>query len=64
MEKQTYTWYWVRTSLPKSVWNRCMEYKVMNENGDMVSYRLLDGNTTPEKVLIILGFNSLDCMER
>ena len=27
-----------------------MEYKVRQENGAMVSYRLLDGNTTPEKV--------------
>ena len=26
-----------------------MEYKVKKDNGDIVSYRLLDGNTTPEK---------------
>ncbi|CAB4043402.1 Hypothetical predicted protein, partial [Paramuricea clavata] len=49
VKKDTYTWFWVRTSLPKRVWHRCMEYKVKNENGDMVSYKLLDGNTTPEK---------------
>jgi hypothetical protein len=29
-----------------------MEYKVKNENGDMVSYKLMDGNTTPEKVTV------------
>ena len=50
MKTQTYTWFWVRTSLPKRVWNRCMEYKVKSEGGDMISYRLLDGDTTPEKV--------------
>jgi hypothetical protein len=52
VKKDTYTWFWVRTSLPKRVWHRCMEYKVKNENGDMVSYKLLDGNTTPEKVTV------------
>jgi hypothetical protein len=30
-----------------------MEYNVKNENGDMVSYRLFDGNTTPEKVTVL-----------
>ncbi|CAB4037073.1 Hypothetical predicted protein, partial [Paramuricea clavata] len=49
VKKNIYSWFWVRTSLPKSVWNRCMEYNVKNENGDMVSHRLFDGNTTPEK---------------
>jgi hypothetical protein len=33
-----------------------MEYKVKNENGEMVPYRLLDGNTTPEKVIFIGPF--------
>jgi hypothetical protein len=50
VEHHTYTWFWVRTSLPKRVWNRCMDYKVRNSNGEMVSYRLLDGDTIPEKV--------------
>ena len=27
-----------------------MEYKEKNDKGEMVSYRLLDGNPTPEKV--------------
>ena len=50
VKTHTYSWFWVRTSLPKRVWNRCMEYKVKNDKGEMVSYRLLDGNPTPEKV--------------
>ena len=53
VKKHTYTWFWVRTSLPKRVWNRCMEYKVKSEDGNMVSYRLMDGNTTPEKVTVM-----------
>ena len=41
-----------------------MEYKVKQENGAMVSYRLLDGNTTPEKVacsifIVCLPFSML-----
>jgi hypothetical protein len=52
VKTKTFTWFWVRTSLPKRVWNRCMEYKVKNEYGDMVSYKLLDGSTTPEKVTV------------
>lgn len=48
--KQIYTWFWVRTSLPQKVWKRCMDYKVENENGDTIWYRLLDGSTIPKKV--------------
>ncbi|XP_028397006.1 uncharacterized protein LOC114520857 isoform X2 [Dendronephthya gigantea] len=48
-ERNSYTWFWVRTSLPKRVWRRCMEYQVANKDGVMISYRILDGNPMPEK---------------
>ena len=48
--KNVYAWFWVRSSSPKKVWNKCMDYKVTTENGDTIWYKLLDGNPTPEKV--------------
>ncbi|CAB4032105.1 Hypothetical predicted protein, partial [Paramuricea clavata] len=47
--KNVYSWFWVRSSIPKKVWNKCMDYKVTTPNGDTVRYKLLDGNPTPEK---------------
>ena len=48
--KNVYAWFWVRSSIPKKVWNKCMDYKVTTENGDTIWYKLLNGNPTPEKV--------------
>ena len=31
-----------------------MEYRVADKNGDMISYRLIDGNATPEKVKLFI----------
>jgi hypothetical protein len=42
------------SSIPKKVWNKCMDYKVTTPNGDTVRYKLLDRNPTPEKVKIRL----------
>ncbi|CAB4037077.1 ---NA---, partial [Paramuricea clavata] len=52
--KNVYSWFWVRSSIPKKVWNKCMDYKVTTPSGDTVRYKLLDGNPTPEKVNIRL----------
>ena len=51
--KNVYSWFWVRSSIPKKVWNKCMDYKVTTENGDIIRYKLLGGNPTPEKVKIL-----------
>ncbi|CAB4017887.1 Hypothetical predicted protein, partial [Paramuricea clavata] len=45
--KNLYTWFWVRSSLPKRVWNKCMEYKVTVAQGKVVWYKLYHGNTVP-----------------
>ncbi len=38
-----------------------MDYKVKKDSGDIVSYRLLDGNTTPEEVLYTYVYVHLFC---
>ncbi|CAB4013219.1 Hypothetical predicted protein [Paramuricea clavata] len=45
--KNVYTWFWVRSSLPKRVWNKCMEYKVTVSQGKVVWYKLYNGNSIP-----------------
>ena len=45
-----YTWFWVRSSLPKRVWNKCMEYKVTVAQEKVVWYKLHNGNVVPVKV--------------
>ena len=47
MVKNVYTWFWVRSSLPKRVWNKCMEYKVTVAPGKEVWYKLYHGNNVP-----------------
>ena len=39
--KNVYTWFWVRPSLPKRVWNKCMEYKVTVAPGKEVWYKYI-----------------------
>ena len=51
-EKNVYTWFWVRSSLPKKVWNKCMEYKVTVSPGKEVWYKLYHGNNVPVLVSI------------
>ena len=52
--KNVYTWFWVRSSLPKKVWNKCMEYKVTVAPGKEVWYKLYHGNNVP--VLVSFAF--------
>ncbi len=48
--KGIYTWVWVRSSLPKRIWNRCMEYQSEDENGQIQWYNLVGDSIVPEKV--------------
>ena len=45
-----FTWFWVRSALPKRVWDKCMEYKVVKDNGNIVWYKLLGENAVPTEV--------------
>ena len=53
--KNVYTWFWVRSSLPKRVWNKCMEYKVTVAPGKEVWYKLYHGNNVPVLVSFYLS---------
>ncbi|XP_028413259.1 uncharacterized protein LOC114536107 [Dendronephthya gigantea] len=47
--KNVYSWFWVRSSSPKKVWNKCMDYKVSEANGDEVWYKLVGQNAVPKR---------------
>ncbi|CAB4030191.1 Hypothetical predicted protein, partial [Paramuricea clavata] len=43
-EKDNITvWFWIRSSLPKRVWKKCMEFKEKNSAGKMKTWRVEDG---------------------
>ena len=43
-EKDNITvWFWIRSSLPKRVWKRCMEFKEQNSIGKLETWRIEDG---------------------
>ena len=50
-----YTWFWVRSALPKRVWNKCMEYKITKANGDVAWFKLVGGNVNQKEVSYTLG---------
>ena len=47
----------VRSSLPKRVWNKCMEYKVNVGQGKVVWYKLKNGNDVPVMVSHLFFFH-------
>ncbi|XP_028396090.1 uncharacterized protein LOC114520085 [Dendronephthya gigantea] len=47
--KNVFTWVWVRTSLPKHIWKRCMEYQKKDDSGQLQWYNLIGDSTIPEK---------------
>ena len=47
--KNVYTWVWVRPSLPKQVWYKCMEYQSQDEHGQIQWYTLTGDSVTPEE---------------
>ncbi|XP_028411770.1 uncharacterized protein LOC114534514 [Dendronephthya gigantea] len=36
-------WFWIRSSLPKRVWKKCMEFKERNNAGKLETWRVEDG---------------------
>ena len=53
INKNVYTWFWVRSSLPKLMWSKCMEYKVI-ENGAALWYKLTGDTLLPLKVSLAM----------
>ena len=45
-----HVWFWVRTSLPKRVWKKCMEYEKVGEGGKIVKEHVDERTGVPKKV--------------
>ena len=45
---EIHAWFWVRTSLPKRVWKKCMEYEKM-ENGKIFKWHVDEHTNVPKK---------------
>ena len=52
MIKKAFVWFWVRTSMPKRVWERCMEFKMKNADGKLEKYFIDPTTGTAHKVYI------------
>lgn len=51
--KNVYTWFWVRSSLPKRLWKKCMEYQVKRDDGKLISYKLVGHSVVPVEVNLV-----------
>jgi hypothetical protein len=49
IELNVYTWFWVRTSISKKLWTKCVDYKV-EEKGIYVWYKLVGNSEVPIEV--------------
>ncbi|CAB4008049.1 Hypothetical predicted protein [Paramuricea clavata] len=47
--KDAHAWFWVRLNPPQKVWEKCMEYRTEEENGDAAWYKLIGNRNTPVK---------------
>ncbi|XP_028393585.1 uncharacterized protein LOC114517928 [Dendronephthya gigantea] len=47
--KNVHVWIWVRSSIPKRAWRKCIEYVVTNKNGNNVTYSLDEETGTRRK---------------
>ena len=50
--KNVFTWFWVRSSLPKRLWKKCMDYQVKRDDGKLISYKLIGHSVIPVEVTI------------
>jgi hypothetical protein len=51
--KHASSWFWVRLNPARKVWEKCMEYKSEDENGDSAWYKLVGDRNIPVKVRTI-----------
>ena len=58
LQSKVYVWYWMRTSMPKREWKRCMEFKMKTEAGKMETYYIDRRTGTAHKVLCGVCINS------
>ena len=50
--KTVFTWFWIRSSLPKKIWEKCMDYQVKTDSGKLTSYKLVGHSVVPTEVNI------------
>ena len=50
--KNVFTWFWVRSSLPKRLWKKCMDYQVKRDDGKLISYKLIGHSVIPVEVKV------------
>ena len=48
--KKVKTWIWIRSSLPKRVWRKCIDFTITGKDGEKVKYRLDEETGLKEKV--------------
>ena len=48
--KNVFTWFWVRSSLPKRLWKKCMDYQVKRDDGKLIWYKLIGHSVIPVEV--------------
>ena len=53
MRKDIFTWFWVRSSLPKKLWKKCMDYEVKLDNGKSIWYKLVGHDVIPVLVFYL-----------
>ena len=51
--KKVFTWFWVRSSLPTRLWNKCMDYQEKRDDGKLISYKLVGHSVIPVEVMRI-----------
>ena len=54
MIKNAFAWFWVRTSMPKRVWKRCMEFKLKTSQGVAETYFIDQITGTAHKVFTVI----------
>ncbi len=50
MKKNVHTWIWIRSSIPKRAWRKCIEYTVTDKNGKKEIYSVDEETGTQRKV--------------
>ncbi len=48
-------WFWIRTSLPKRAWKRCMEFRERNTAGKLETWHVSNEGGIAKKVLYIVA---------
>ncbi|CAB3988225.1 ---NA--- [Paramuricea clavata] len=53
ISKHVFTWFWVRSSLPKIVWKKCMDYKLKRNDGKLTWYKFVRGSVVPIEIVVV-----------